>query len=94
MKSLFKLFVALAVASSSTLVSAHCDTLDGPVIKAAKISIETKNPNHFLIWVKDGDAATVMSQFKKTLSDRQENPEKANEIDTAFFETLVRIHRE
>lgn len=94
MKSLFKLLAAFAVASFSTVVSAHCDTLDGPVITAAKKSIETKNPNHFLIWVKKKDAATVTSQFEKTLSDKRENPERANEIDTAFFETLVRIHRE
>ncbi len=90
----FKALAALAVASFSSVVSAHCDTLDGPVVSAAKKSIETKNPNHFLIWVREKEAADVVSQFQKVLADREASPERADEIDRAFFESLVRVHRE
>ncbi len=29
----------------------HCDTRDGPVVKAAKIALEQDNVNYILIWV-------------------------------------------
>ncbi len=29
----------------------HCDTRDGPVVKAAKKALETANPGYVLIWI-------------------------------------------
>ncbi len=31
---------------------AHCDSMERPVVKAAKIALETRNINYVLIWVK------------------------------------------
>ena len=34
---------------------AHCDGLDGPVVKAAQRALETRNPALLLIWVQEKD---------------------------------------
>lgn len=73
---------------------AHCDTMDWPLILDAQKSLETKDPNYFLIWVQKKDEATMLEEFNKTLSLRQANPENSENIDTAFLEKLVQIHRE
>lgn len=72
---------------------AHCDTMDWPVILAAKKSLETKNPNYFLIWVQKKDEPIILKEFNKTLSLRLSNPENLENIDKSFFENLVKIHR-
>ncbi len=70
----------------------HCDTLDGPVILAAKKALEEKNANYVLIWVQKGDEKDIIAAFDKAVAGRTKagNGEKA---DRDFFETLVRIHR-
>ncbi len=73
---------------------AHCDTMDWPVIMAARKSLETKNPNYFLIWVQKKDETIILEEFNKALSQRQTNPENSENIDKKFFESLVKIHRE
>ncbi|HAF25574.1 MAG TPA: hypothetical protein DHU55_11780 [Blastocatellia bacterium] len=32
---------------------AHCDTMDGPVVKAAQTALATRNVNLVLIWVQN-----------------------------------------
>ena len=77
-----------------TLTFAHCDTMDGPVVIAAKKAIETKNPNYFLIWVQGKDEAKILEEFKKTLDERAKDRKNTEAIDIAFFGNLVKIHRE
>jgi hypothetical protein len=72
---------------------AHCDTMDGPVIAAAKQAIETKNVHLILIWVQEKDELEIKKAFEKTLAIRNLSPEAKELADTYFFETLVRIHR-
>ncbi len=83
-----------ALLLAPTMTFAHCDTMDGPVITAAKKSIETKNPNYFLIWVQEKDEAKILEEFKNVLEERVKNPSNAESIDTTFFGSLVKIHRE
>ncbi|EKD29249.1 MAG: hypothetical protein ACD_78C00464G0006 [uncultured bacterium (gcode 4)] len=96
MKAKIILFVsfifALMLAPSMTF--AHCDTMDGPVITAAKKAIETKNPNYFLVWVQEKDEVKILEEFKKVLEEREKNPNNTESIDTTFFGSLVKIHRE
>ena len=40
-------------------ISAHCDSLDGPVVKAAQKALETGNVNYVLIWVQKGDEEAI-----------------------------------
>lgn len=74
-------------------VLAHCDGMDGPVVKAAKKALETGNINLVLIWVQKQDEETIQRAFEKTLAVRKLNSEAKELADMYFFETLVRIHR-
>jgi hypothetical protein len=73
---------------------AHCDGLDGPVVKAAQKALDTGNVALVLIWVQEKDDAVIRQAFQKTLAVRTLGPEARNLADLYFFETLVRIHRE
>ena len=70
--------------------SAHCDTLDGPVIQDARKAIEAKDITPVLKWVKPKDEKAVRAAFRKVLATRAKNPEAA---EHSFFATLVKIHR-
>jgi len=90
--------IALVVMAVVTLVwpnssFAHCDGLDGPVVKAAQRALESGELNFVLIWVAQSDEAEIKSLFEKTLAVRQLNAQARELSDMYFFETLVRIHR-
>lgn len=72
---------------------AHCDTLDGPVVKAAQKALDTGNVSLVLIWVQEKDEAAIKTAFNKTIVVRKLSPEAKALADMYFFETLVRIHR-
>ena len=72
---------------------AHCDGLDGPVVKAAQKALEAGNVNLVLIWVQQKDEAEIKRAFEQTLQVRKLSPEGKQLADMYFFETLVRIHR-
>jgi len=75
------------------LARAHCDSLDGPVVKAAQSALADGNVNLVLIWVQRDDEAELRQAFEKTLAVRKLNAEARDLADRYFFETLVRIHR-
>ena len=84
----------LAVAFlAPTAVLAHCDGMDGPVVKAAQKALSEGNVNLVLIWVQPADEGTIKTAFQKTLAVRKLGPEAKELADTYFFETLVRVHR-
>ena len=72
---------------------AHCDGLDGPVVKAAQRALETRNPAFALIWVQPKDEGEIRSAFEQTLAVRELSPQARALADRFFFETLVRLHR-
>jgi hypothetical protein len=74
-------------------VYAHCDTLDGPVVKAAKQALENGDVNLVLIWVKPMDEAEIRTAFDKTRAVRKQSEEARELSDMYFFETLIRVHR-
>lgn len=75
---------------------AHCDTLDGPVVSAARKAIQTNNPNLILIWVKKVDEEAMGKVFERVMTARKSatTPESKEKIESELFETLVKIHRE
>lgn len=85
------LFMALSFGTNS--VFAHCDALDGPVIKAAQKALETGIVNLVLIWVQPKDEAEIRGAFEQTVKVRKLNAEAKQLADMYFFETLVRVHR-
>jgi hypothetical protein len=92
---LFSMIAAalLFVLLSSGNISAHCDGIDGPVVKAAIKSLETNNINLVLIWVQKKDESEIRKIFDRTMAVRKLNPEARELADNYFFESLVRIHR-
>jgi hypothetical protein len=89
---LFLSIVMLILALPQKSIS-HCDTMEGPVVKAAKNALETGNVNLVLVWVQKKDEVDIKKAFEKTLAVRKLNPQAKEMADMYFFETLVRIHR-
>lgn len=73
--------------------SAHCDGLDGPVVKAAQQALDSGDVNRVLIWVQPHDEAEIRDAFRKTQAVRKLNATAKDFADTAFYGTLVRVHR-
>ena len=73
--------------------SAHCDSLDGPVILTAKAALEKGDVTPILKWVRPADEGEIRSAFASTLAVRAKGPEARELADRYFFETLVRVHR-
>jgi hypothetical protein len=87
-------FAALFVMSLvSAEALAHCDTMDGPVVKAAQVALSTRNVNSILIWVHKQDEAEVTSAFQRALKVRQLSQTARELADNYFFEIVVRLHR-
>lgn len=72
---------------------AHCDTLDGPVVKSARAALEKGDVVPLLKWVRPESENEIQQAFEKTLIVRTKGPEAKELADKYFFETLVRIHR-
>ncbi|QXE86334.1 hypothetical protein KP003_18560 [Geomonas nitrogeniifigens] len=92
LKSAFWAVTAAAVLylAAPHSASAHCDTLDGPVIQDARKAIAAKDVTPVLKWVKTKDEKVVRAAFKKVISARPEAKEAA---EHKFFGTLVKVHR-
>ncbi len=83
----------LALAAVPSSARGHCDTLDGPVVAAARVALEKRDVTPVLSWVKKPAEAEVTAAFQKTLAVRSRSAEARELADTWFFETLVRLHR-
>src|SRR6187402_881198 len=87
------LLLATAAFLAPHIALAHCDGMDGPVVKAAQKALDDGNVNLVLIWVQKNDEAEIKNAFEKALAVRKLNNEAKELADLYFFETLVRIHR-
>jgi hypothetical protein len=88
--------VALAVALTALLLppraAAHCDALDGPVVRDARIALDSGRLDPALKWVGPGEERELRESFDLALSVRGDQARAL--ADRFFFETLVRLHRE
>ncbi len=95
--ALLSLALAIVFAAMSlidaTPALAHCDGLDGPVVGAARMALQTGDLNRVLIWVRPDDIGEIRRAFKEALATRKFGPQAQELADRYFFETLVRIHR-
>ncbi len=71
----------------------HCDSMDGPVVTAARHALEKEDVNLILPYVKDNASADIKSAFEKALRARKADPAAREVADLYFFETAVRLHR-
>ncbi|MDH3524151.1 MAG: DUF6448 family protein [Acidobacteriota bacterium] len=79
---------------ASAPVLAHCDTVDGPVVIAAREALAHGDVTPVLKWVSPGDEEEVEAVFEHALAVRQLGDPARQLADRYFFETLVRLHRE
>lgn len=86
-------FIVGALLLGPATAVAHCDGLDGPVVKAARQALDAGNVNLVLAWVQKNEEAEIKNAFQKTLSVRKLSPAAKDLADNYFFETLVRVHR-
>ena len=75
------------------IVIAHCDTMDGPIIKNAQKALETGDVNLVLMWIQKNDEAELKQAFHKVREVRKLNPTAKELADRYFLETFVRLHR-
>lgn len=71
----------------------HCDTMDGPVVTAARKALEANDVDLALAYVPEGGEAEVRAAFDKVQKARKAAPAAREVADLYFFETLVRVHR-
>ena len=73
--------------------AAHCDGMDGPVVKAAQDALAAGDVRRVLVWVQRADEEEVRRAFERTVAVRKLSVEARELADRYFFETVVRIHR-
>jgi len=87
----FLILIMLLVSTGVSL--AHCDTMDGPLVKDAQKALSQNNVNIVLKWIPANDEAELKDAFIQTLKVRSLSSDAEKLADKSFFETLVRIHR-
>jgi hypothetical protein len=92
-----KRIATLALISGTLLWSsasfAHCDSLDGPVIRDARVALNEQSLKPVLKWIGPDDEKSLAAAFNDTLEVRKLTPQTRALADKYFFETLVRLHR-
>lgn len=92
-----KLLAATALAAGllfgTPSAQAHCDSIDGPVAKAALTALDTGNVNLALPFAPATAESEIKAVFAQLLKVRVLGSEAKTLADRAFIETTVRLHR-
>lgn len=71
----------------------HCDSLDGPVVRAAMKALDEGDVDLVLPFVKMDGEDEIRTAFLRCMAARAAGPEAREVADLYFFETTVRVHR-
>jgi hypothetical protein len=71
----------------------HCDSLDGPVVRAAQRALAAGKVTRVLPFVPKSAEGEVREIFDRVVTARIANVAAREVADRHFFETVVRIHR-
>ncbi|NMT64965.1 DUF6448 family protein [Marinobacter orientalis] len=71
----------------------HCDTLDGPVVTAARHALESQDVTKVFPWISEDQEEEIRQAFQKASNVRKNGAEAKELADYWFFETCVRVHR-
>jgi len=71
----------------------HCDSLDGPVVTAARAALDIEDVDLILPYVHEPGEAEVRHAFDLAVKARTQGAEAREVADLYFFETVVRVHR-
>jgi hypothetical protein len=86
--------LSAALIVTAPRAEAHCDSVEGPVVVDAKAALAKSDVAPVLKWITARQEPEIRDAFQRTLAVRKLGPEARQLADTAFFETLVRLHRE
>jgi hypothetical protein len=70
----------------------HCDSMDGPVVKAAEEALDMENVNYVLPYILEKYEDELKDAFERTIQVRELSGDAAELADYWFFETTVRLH--
>lgn len=85
--------LTLSILINTALVTAHCDTMDGPVVADAKTAFEKNNVNYVLKWVKSEYENEIKTAFMQVMKVRALSAEAKDLSEKYFYDLLVRLHR-
>ncbi len=71
----------------------HCDSMDGPVVRAARAALEAGDVGLALPYVPAAAEADVTRAFERATAARALGADAREVADLYFFETVVRLHR-
>ena len=71
----------------------HCDSLDGPVVSAARKALAREDVTFVLPFVKKDGEPEIKAAFDLAMKARSQGSEARQVSDRFFFETAVRVHR-
>jgi len=86
--------VMILVLATAGNALAHCDTVDGPVVKLARHALAKRDVKIILPWVSAEKEGEIRKAFDLTMAVRGKGEKERELADMYFFETLVRVHRE
>lgn len=88
-----KTLLLLALTLLACDLFAHCDTLNGPVVAAARIALQRGDVTPVLQWIPAASEPELRQAFRQTLVVRAKGDDAREVADRWFFETVVRLHR-
>ena len=71
----------------------HCDSMDGPVVTAARKALDSRDVKIVLPFVRKDGEEQVTRAFEATQRARRYGADAQEVADLYFFETVVRVHR-
>ena len=90
--------LALAALISCALVpsraEAHCDALDGPVVRDARVALDTGSLDPALKWVGPEEEGELREAFRQARAARALGGPAREVADRFFLEAVVRLHRQ
>ena len=80
--------VAIFVVVSAYRACAHCDALDGPVIKEARAALEKGDVTGLLKWVSKEDEKEIRTVFAASVAVRGKGKEARELADAVFVRDI------
>lgn len=86
-------FLGMVALAAVPALSAHCDTMDGPVVATARAALQAGDVTPILKWIPKSSEPEIRAAFARTLKVRTASADAKELADIYFFEMLVRLHR-
>ena len=85
---------ALLAVAAPRPAAAHCDTMDGPVVRDGHAALAAGDITPVLKWVRPADEAELRATFATAVRVRAAGGDARELADRLFLETVVRLHRQ